>query len=207
MAMITQDNLNKSLSYSGYIELLNALMAEGKTTGPNQSEMYVHYGKLNLQRMKRVYKTFEVTPELTEAIHLLNRRLTWVILAEGWCGDAAENVPAFAKIADAFPEKFEIKILLRDENLEVMNQYLTNGGRSIPRVIFLDVESGEEFHVWGPRPATAQQLYSDWKNHPEETFEAFHIRLHHWYTENKGAELTQELLEIFRAIAKKPIFA
>ena len=43
--------INRSLSFNEYVGLLERLLSEGKTTGPNQSESMVGYGRLNLARI------------------------------------------------------------------------------------------------------------------------------------------------------------
>ena len=101
--MITNAHLQKSITYSEYRAMIDRLMLENKTTGPNQSEELTEYAKLNIHRMNRLDKTVQLFPELTETLQQLQRDLTWVVLTEGWCGDAAQNVPVLHTIAQQQP--------------------------------------------------------------------------------------------------------
>ncbi len=126
--------IEKSMAYAEYIVLIDELLAEGKTTGPNQSEAMFNYGKLNRQRMKRLGNTVELNESLTEKARQVERKMIWLILTEGWCGDAAQNIPIIEKIAHE-NSNIETRYVLRDENLELMDKYLTNNARSIPKLI------------------------------------------------------------------------
>ena len=154
--------INKSLSYSEYLQLTEDLLNQGKTTGPNQGADYVHYTNLNFHRMKRLDKTVEINAELKSLIAQIQTPQTWLVISEAWCGDAAQNVPLLQKLAD-LSSKIELKIILRDENLEVMDMYLTNGGRSIPKLIALENETLNELYTWGPRPASIQNVMNELK--------------------------------------------
>ncbi|PZF74187.1 thioredoxin family protein [Taibaiella soli] len=179
-------------NYAEFLHLIETLMAEGKTTGNNQSEQYQFYTKLNFQRMQRWNKTFHLTESFAEQLKNQPQQ-TWWVITEGWCGDSAQNLPGIAKMAAASEGKIELRIVLRDEHPEIMDQYLTNGSRSIPKLVSLDLDGNEVFQ-WGPRPATAQELMMAWKKNPEgKDFETFEKELHTWYTQNKGIELQGEI--------------
>lgn len=154
--LFTPALLEKGLSYNQYMQLTAQLVADGKTSGPNQSAPYVHYTKLNYQRMKRLNKTIEIPANLIELLTQKAKNWTWVTLTEPWCGDAAQCVPVIEKLAIASGQTKSI-YLLRDENPTVMDAYLTNGGRSIPKLICLDENQNEVF-TWGPRPAVIQEV-------------------------------------------------
>ncbi|MFM7643813.1 MAG: thioredoxin family protein [Sphingomonadales bacterium] len=152
---------DKGLTYEQYMHFTTDLVAEGKTSGPNQSAPYVHYTKLNLQRMKRLNKTVEIPVSLINLLTLKAKNWTWITLTEPWCGDAAQCVPVIQKLAAASKEIQSI-YLLRDEHPQVMDAYLTNGGRSIPKLICLD-ENQQEVFTWGPRPAVIQAVMNQLK--------------------------------------------
>src|SRR3954468_9427526 len=101
--MITRDYIDRSISYAQYRKLLQDLLEQGKTTGSNQSETYINYGKINVQRMARLHKTTTLIPELLDALKKIETHYTWVILTEGWCGDASQNLPPMALIQEACP--------------------------------------------------------------------------------------------------------
>jgi hypothetical protein len=183
--------IKKSLTYEKYYQLIKDLLAEGKTTGVEQKAAYVKHARLNFQRMKRVYRTTLIGEELKETISNIDRKQLWVVLSEGWCGDAAQNLPAIARMAEQ-NENIELRILLRDENPEVMNAYLTNGSKSIPKLIAFDNDSKQELFTWGPRPAFFQDMVLQQKANPKMSSEAFNEWLHREYTLDKSQKLQEE---------------
>lgn len=183
----------KGMTYDVYLDLTRDLLSEGKTTGPNQGADLVEYTKLNLQRMERLNKTIEVFEELETRVKVINTKQTWLCITESWCGDAAQNLPLFAKLADTNPN-ITFKLVLRDENLELIDKYLTNGGRAIPVVIA--VENGKELWKWGPRPEKAQEMINEFKQFPDRSFEELKTTLHTWYAKNKTHDQQAELLKL-----------
>lgn len=153
--------LTNCFSFEAYKTLVAELVSQGKTSGPEQREDLIHYTELNAKRMKRIEKTTVLTQVLKEQISSIQEPMTWVLLSEAWCGDAAQIVPVLGKIA-AESDLIDLKIMMRDEHLDIMDQYLTNGGRSIPKLICLDQEDREIF-VWGPRPASIEKVVNDTK--------------------------------------------
>ena len=199
--VITRKLLEKSLSYSEYRKLTEKLLSENKTTGPNQSLELLEYTKLNFQRLQRIEKTIALQPELIDILQNLTQPLTWVVLAEAWCGDVAQNLPLIAKMVDSSPS-LELFILLRDENPEVMDAYLTNGTRSIPKLICLKQEDLSEKGQWGPRPQPAQNMLLEHKKNPLSSKAEFTKNLHAWYAKDKGNTLQQEFLQLLKSWVK-----
>lgn len=197
--MITQEYIDRSMSYDAYSKLLNDLMAQGRTTGDNQSEKYLNYAKLNLQRMGRLEKTTELTGELKEAISKLTEDCIWLVITEGWCGDAAQNLPVIHHIEKA-GTRIRLALLLRDESLDVMDQYLTNGTRSIPVVICVKKQADgtyKELFVWGPRPAAAQELMMQLKRDGVEHDERS-LAMQKWYNTDKTLSTQAEFAGLIR---------
>lgn len=155
--------LEKAMTFAEYLKLIDDLLLEGKTTGPDQSESRVYFSKLNRHRIKRLEKTVVLNAELVEKIKKVNRPLIWLILTEGWCGDAAQNIPVIEKIAAQNP-LIQTRYLLRDDNLDLMDKYLTNGGRAIPILICIDGKTLEAFGRWGSRPKAIQEYFLELKN-------------------------------------------
>lgn len=201
MKAIHKTGLDKAMTYQEYRELLDELHAQGKTTGPNQTEVYLRHAKLNLQRMKRIGKRGKLSAEMEECLLGLKKKYIFLSITEGWCGDAAQILPIIEKMASTSP-KIEHKLVLRDENPELMDGYLTNGGKAIPITIILDAENGEELGYWGPRPAEIQEIVMAYYRAPEpkESFDEFAERLHGWYAKNKTVDIQQEWLELLRSI-------
>jgi hypothetical protein len=182
--------IDKGMSYQEFREMTDNLLAEGKTTGDNHSEAMIHYTKMNVQRMKRNDKTVKLRESLVEKLQNLPEKWYWLMFVESWCGDVAQNLPAIAKMAEA-TDKVELKLILRDENLELMDQYLTNGGRSIPKMVCVRASDLKELGTWGPRPAEVQQLVMQMKNEDID-FKEKAERLHGWYAKDKNQKIQDE---------------
>ena len=193
MEKLDKSYLEKSVNYSEYRNLVRELIAQGKTSGPEQSELQIKFTKLNEHRMHRLDKTVHISNELAEVIQSLNKKWVWVILVEAWCGDVAQNIPVLQKISD-LNKLIATHYLMRDENLPLMDQYLTNGGRAIPKLICYDGDTLMPLGEWGPRPAPAQQLMQTLKAHqPPLSFDEIHEPLHKWYAEDRTHTLQKEI--------------
>jgi hypothetical protein len=182
--------IDNSMKYAEYIDLIDNLLLEGKTTGPNQSEAMFNYGKLNRQRMKRLGKTVKLNELLVEKVKNIERKMIWLIITEGWCGDAAQNIPVVEKIANE-NSNIKTRYILRDENLELMDRYLTNNTRSIPKLIALDAENLEEIGTWGPRPKAAMDYFYEMRESGMEKPEMME-NMQRWYNKNKEQAIQTE---------------
>lgn len=190
------------MTYPEYIKLIDDLLLDGKTTGPNQSAEMVNYGKLNRQRMRRLEKTAKLSDTVSEKARKLNRRMIWLIITEGWCGDAAQNIPTIEKIAAENTESIETRYILRDENLELMDKYMTNGGRSIPKLIALDAETLEELGTWGPRPQAAMDYFAEMKAQGMAK-PLIMENIQRWYISDKEKSLQAEFEVLLEKWAKQ----
>lgn len=196
---IIHSALKSSFSYIEYESLFSEYAANGKTTGPNQSEEMINYTKLNHSRGKRVSKTLSLQDELIAELRKIEEPVTFLLITETWCGDAANSVPVIGKIADE-NERIQLRIVLRDENPELIDEFLTNGGRSIPKLIILDNEQNV-IGTWGPRPKPAQDLFTDWKKSEDRpSFHEFHITLQKWYNEDRSYSIQSELKDLLKRI-------
>lgn len=195
--------IERSMSFTEYVSLLDRLTEEGKTTGPNQSELYAYFTKLNRQRMTRIEKTIELNDVVRRAARETTRPQTWLIITEAWCGDASQNIPIIEKIASE-SDNIETRYILRDENPELMDQYLTFGARSIPKLIALDAETLEVLGTWGARPAAAQKLYADLKEQGVAKTEIVE-QLQRWYNEDRGRSIQNEFAELLSVWQKEKI--
>ncbi|MEL7004310.1 MAG: thioredoxin family protein, partial [Bacteroidota bacterium] len=146
MGVITKAHVEKGIPYDDYRKLIDDKFAIGQTTGVDHSESMLNYTKLNIQRMNKWDKVTKLGDETVSLAEKLDRPQYWMLLTEGWCGDAAQCTPFIQKVA-SLNENIQLKIILRDENPEVMDAYLTEGGRSIPKLIILDAETLEEIYV------------------------------------------------------------
>jgi hypothetical protein len=193
-----------SISYETYFEMVKKLVEEGKTSGPNQVESLVDYTKLNFSRMKRLNKTSGLSEKLIKRVEEIPYKMKWVLITEAWCGDAAQNLPYIAKLAEAC-ENTELELVFRDEHPEFMEHYLTNGGKSIPKLVVFNAETREEVAVWGPRPEPVQEMVMEYKKQDEGSklpFDQFAEKLHAWYNQDKNNALESELLLLFKDIGE-----
>lgn len=193
--------LQKSTTYEAYKQLVEDLLAAGKSTGPQQSEAMTHYSQLNLQRMHRVEKTIQVLPEVREQLIRVSRPQVWLVLTEGWCGDASQSLPVIKTLA-ALNTNIGMRILLRDENPELMDRYLTNGiSRSIPKLIAVDPATGKELFTWGPRPAALQESFYGMRSEGLP-YEVIKEELQRWYNKDKTVTIQQELAALATETSK-----
>ena len=197
--VISPERLATAYSYTAYRQLIDELLAQGRTTGPQQSEELTAYTTLNVQRMSRLDKTVKLQPELVAAASSLRESYIWLIITEGWCGDAAQQVPVMEAIAQASAGHLRTAYLLRDDNLDLTDQYLTNGSRSIPKVVVLRADTLTEVTHWGPRPAEAQALITKLKAEGV-AHDDFIRELHAWYAHNRTQATQHELLEILQKL-------
>lgn len=189
----SKEFLNKSLSYDEYISLTERLDSEGRSTGEDQSPERIEYTKLNAQRMRRIHKTTDV---MKDFVDVLKEKQHWVLIVEPWCGDAANMVPLIGKIAEV-SDKISLHILLRDEHTNVMDEYLTNGARSIPMLIALNEEYEEKF-VWGPRPLELQNMVLETKRTGVFDMDELKKNIQLWYFNDKTHSTQKELLELLK---------
>jgi len=190
--------LEKAMNYTDYIKMVEDLLAEGKATGHPHPGIYLHYTKMNLQRMHRLEKTLELTPAVKETIQTIDRPQIWLVLTEGWCGDAAQSMPVMRVLSKINP-LIEMKVLLRDENLALMDQYLTNGvSRSIPKLIAADKITLQELFTWGPRPQVLQEIFYRLR---EEglPFDEIKEQLQRWYNADRTTAIQEEIATLVAA--------
>ena len=187
-----EEGLKKAISYASYRKLISDLIASGKSSGPIQSEDLLNYSKLNDRRMTRLDKTIQLSQETLLGLKKIDKPITCLVLTEGWCGDAAQTLPVISKIADE-SDLITLKIIFRDEHEQLMSQFLTNGGKSIPKLLVLNSEN-KVLNTWGPRPNTATKMVQDYKNKYGQLDAAFKQQLQVWYNKDKGVNIQEDML-------------
>ena len=203
--MITQQHLDKSISFEEYYKIAEQHAIEGKTSGENQSEELIEYSKLNFSRLKRSYKTTVPSEDVLKTVDCLNEKMIWIVLTETWCGDAAQNIAVLAKIAESNPA-ISFRLLFRDENLDVIDNYLTNGGSAIAKLLCLDQEFNE-IGTSGPRPAFIQNWFNEEKVKPEANMDELKLEIQKKYNEDKGQTLQKEMVQLMKDWLKKECFS
>ena len=189
---VIQKGISKAMSYRDYRILVDNLSAEGRSTGPEQTEALTNYTVLNQRRMKRLDKTLKITEE---AVNHFDKKVTWLVLTESWCGDAAQTMPMMNKVAE-HNDNISFKVILRDENLDVMNRFLTNNTMSIPKLVMVEDATGEILGDWGSRPKIASQMVIDYKNEHGMLTPEFKEDLQIWYNKDKGQSTLRDLMEL-----------
>jgi hypothetical protein len=187
---IIAESLKSAMSYKAYRALTEAHIENNSSTGPDQSEAFVNYTKLGGARMRRLDKTVKISEEIQAMAASFDKKITWLVISESWCGDAAHALPVIHKIA-ALSDNIELKIVLRDEHIALMNQYLTNGGMSIPKLI--QIENGVVTQTWGPRPSTATVMVNDYKKANGGLTPEFKESLQGWYNKDKGQTIARDI--------------
>jgi hypothetical protein len=191
---ISSEIIEQGYSYDEYRDLIDELLSEGKTTGENHSESMLHFTKMNVHRMKRHDKRTDLNDELVEKLDDVNDEWIWLVLTEAWCGDAAQSLPIINKMAEA-SDNITLRLVLRDENLDLMDQFLQNGrSRSIPKLICINAKTHDVVGDWGPRPQEAQELYDSLRNDTELKYQEVAEKLHKWYADDKGQEIQKEFI-------------
>ena len=198
--VISPERLAAAYSYAAYRQLIDERVAAGQTTGPQQTPELASFTALNVQRMSRLDKTVKLRPELVAAAAGLREKYVWLILTEGWCGDAAQTVPVLEAVAQASAGHLRTAYLLRDDNLDLADQYLTNGSRSIPKLVVLRADTLTEITHWGPRPAEAQALILKLKAEGM-AHDDFIRELHTWYAHDRTQATQRELLALVQQLS------
>jgi len=188
-------NLEGSISYQEYRMLVADLLAQGKSTGENQSEDLLNYSKLNNSRMKRLDKTFKISEKTEENIRNFSKSQIWIVLTESWCGDAAHALPVINKITES-SKNISLRILMRDENETLMNKFLTRGNKSIPKLIIVDADTKELIDTWGPRPSEATKIVQEHVEKYGFLDDEFKKDLQVWYNVNKGVNIEEDILDL-----------
>ena len=199
MKSIIEKSLSQSYSYTAYRNQIKTLLKEGKSTGKEQSEALTHYSELNEARMNRLEKTVKISTEIIQKLNQIKGDYIWLVISEGWCGDAAQILPVIYKMAE-LSERIDLKIVFRDENEDLMNLFLSNGTKSIPKLIILDKITLEVLGDFGPRPIGAKQLILDYKAKHGIVDETAKTNLQLWYLHDKGLSTQKEILDLMLKI-------
>jgi len=201
MNSIIKKSFDKALSYQDYRVLVKQLAKKNTNSGLEKAEDLANYTKLNDRRMRRWDKTIKISEEAKQKIYKFNQKIIWLIITESWCGDAAHVIPALNKMAE-LNSNIEIKIVLRDDNLKLMDFFLTNGGRAIAKVIMVDTETGDVLNTYGPRPTEATELVNDFKHKNGKITPDFKEDLQHWYNKDKGQNVIHDVIGILCKLQK-----
>jgi thiol-disulfide isomerase/thioredoxin len=194
MKEIIENSLQKAMNYQEYRNHLQKLVSE--FNNKESADDLMHYNRLNDKRMKRLDKQIELDETAKREVAQIENDFTWLVLSESWCGDAAQSLPVLNKFAE-LNQKINLKIVSRDENDPLMQQFLTDGSRSIPKLIVLD-KNNEVIDHWGPRSKRAKALLDEYKEKNGKIDGQIKEDLQVWYNRDKGQSIEEELVEILR---------
>ncbi|PKR84006.1 thioredoxin family protein [Heyndrickxia camelliae] len=137
---------------------LNEWFEKGMT-----SKEYIDSMQVHKENLMSIYEGFRLPKEDEPFFKAISDKgLRTIVITEDWCGDAMVNVPILLRLAEA--TNIDVHMVLRDQNLELMDQYLTNGtARSIPIFIFID-KNGVEIAKWGPRAPKIQDMVTEMRS-------------------------------------------
>jgi hypothetical protein len=197
MKEILKNALNNSYSYQDYRKMVTDLLQEGKSSGAIQSEALVNYSRLNETRMHRLDKTIVIDQSIVSKFKAIQSKYIWLVIAEGWCGDAAQILPIFNKMSEV-SDHIDFKIVFRDDNEALMNLFLTNGSKSIPKLIILDKNALDVIADWGPRPKGAIDLVQNYKDKFGVIDDTIKAELQMWYLHDKGLSTQKEIMELLK---------
>lgn len=172
---------------SAFLEDLMATPAQLDSDGLGK------YIAINQQRVKRIRKTMQLSDDVRSRVEQAPAGLRWLVINEHWCGDGAQILPVVEAVEQLSGGKIAVRALLRDENLDLMDAFLTDGARSIPKIVGLNPD-GMVYGTFGPRPQEAVELVRRVKSDPE-TAPTYSEVLHKWYADDKQASIQKELVE------------
>lgn len=185
------------MNYKEYYTLFENILNKQNINPPYDKEAYYNYTKLNITRMRRWDKQQLPNEELINAIKAIDKKQHWIIITEPWCGDAAHVIPFMMKMV-ALNSLISYEIQLRDSEPFLIQSYLTNGSKSIAKLIVRDEQDNDLF-TWGPRPKPAQGLLNGLRasnaSHDEEK-----IQLQNWYNADKGVTFCEEILDLYKRL-------
>ncbi len=154
-------------------------------------ETFLPTAEKNAELWEGVWNHVRLPDDLVERAAAVPGRWHFLVLSEDWCGDAVNTVPVLARLAERVPS-IDLRLLARDEHLDLIDAHLTNGNsRSIPVVILLD-EAYVERGWWGPRPTEVQVwvMEEGLKLESEERYK--HVR--RFYARDKGRTTLEEVI-------------
>lgn len=147
--------------------------------------------------MNRWLKKGELSATFVETVKGISQPQQWIVITEPWCGDAAHSVP-FIQLAAELNPLISVDYELRDAEPFRINEYLTGGSKSIPKLIIRDSQ-GADLATWGPRPVACQKLFDRLKAENAD-FEQQKIATQQWYNADKGQSVQAELETILTAL-------
>ncbi|MEE2802759.1 MAG: thioredoxin family protein [Bacteroidota bacterium] len=198
LAEIIKQAASNAISYLEYRKLVEDHVINQTNTGDQITEALAEYTKLNHQRMRRLDKTLKLLPESQKFLENFDKDVYFLVITESWCGDAAHAMPMINKVAVA--AQINYKVVLRDKNPKLMDEFLTNGNRAIAKLILIDAKTNLPVATWGPRPTKATALGAAEKAAKGSLSPEFKQELQTWYNKDKGKDIENDLVEMLQRV-------
>lgn len=190
------------MNFQSYLSCYETILNNPAPAAPYDNPDYFNYTKLNWSRLNRWLKTGVLSDKMKAAVAEISTPQQWIIITEPWCGDAAHIVPFLQMIAALNPQ-IHVEYELRDAEPFRINSYLTNGGKSIPKLIIKN-EAGKDLATWGPRPAECQTLYTKLTSEKAD-FETMKTELQKWYNKDEGRQIQEEIIQLLQLTQSHPV--
>lgn len=184
MYQILKNSIHQSMDYQSFKSIVNEIAHEN-----DHPKQHVHLS--NLEMMNQQENEIEIPQSVIEQIKHLKNDVLWMVIGESWCPDTARNLPIIYKMS-LFNDLIELKIVLRDQNKDFMNLFLTNGGQAIFKLIQFSPEL-EVKNTWGPRPSQATEKVMSYKSKHGQLTTDFKSKLKVWCDDNKGQNTISDL--------------
>ncbi len=183
---------HRGLTYEQYKKQWKEKLGRSLKGLDKRARKYHFYSKYNDERAQRVEEHYTMSDAFEAQVDAIDRPQLWMVLTEDWCLDSAYSLPVLYA-AESRNTMVDIRILYRDANLDIMDVFLTNESRSIPKLVAFS-ESGEPLFDWGPRPARLQRLRTEWKESGEPG-NIISQKSVEWYEADGWLEIENELVE------------
>lgn len=192
MFQFSQEIINNLLSIEEYHAYFEQIVEKKIVEKPYNEDYYFSYTEANFKRSKKIKKQVELNKKLYNLLDARTSSWTWVLITEPWCGDASFIQPIIEAVCLA--GEVQLRIAVRDKEEAIMNAYLTNGGKAIPKLVVLD-ENLKELFTWGPRPIELQTLIQDLLKQGGSNDDKLKLA-HQWYRKQGNEAVQQELLDL-----------
>lgn len=192
---------HNGMPYEDYLEYMKSLIEKSPELKDRKAIERHRYLTNNYRISLKIEENYTVSDNLKKLIEAITEPQLWMVLTEPWCGDSAQCLPYIAKFARC-TSYIDLRILLRDKNLDIMDQYLTEGKRGIPKLVAFDQE-GNELFQWGPRPQGAANLFKKDRK-AGLSKDAIMEKLHLWYAQFNSEVMEKEFEQLLRESVQSP---
>lgn len=206
-SLITHESLENTMNYPTYVEMVRELSARGETTGHPKfrGKFWVNLMGESLELIDTLLQSANLNENTLKALQKQEMPLIWLAITETWCIDSAHSLPIIYKMSEINPN-ITMKVVLRDEPPQVIDNFRTSGSRSIPKVICLDAESLVVLGTWGPRPIELQvkimlkvrannKLLDKGNKKAAVRAKEIITTIKNWYEEDQAESVQAEVLE------------